>query len=93
MLQASEEHATAASCMIQCLHKTSGNAAKIATQFTPSRLCFTHRGLESARVELTILMFFLNRAEAVETCVRKARGFLERSRDRSRRLSGLNSFR
>src|SRR6266481_2582133 len=33
---------------------------------------------ESSSVELTILMPCLNEAETVATCVRKARGFLER---------------
>ena len=34
---------------------------------------------ESRDVELTILMPCLNEAETVATCVRKARGFLERA--------------
>jgi|HubBroStandDraft_1064217.scaffolds.fasta_scaffold00334_19 glycosyltransferase involved in cell wall biosynthesis len=59
--------------------KRPANPPEFATQVTPSRLCFAHCGLESTRVELTILMPCLNEAETVATCVRKARGFLERT--------------
>src|ERR1700691_53771 len=43
----------------------------------PMRLHGVQTG-ESRSVELTILMPCLNEAETVATCVRKARGFLER---------------
>src|SRR5580658_10763682 len=59
--------------------KRPANPPEFATQVTPSRLCFAHCGLESTRVELTILMPCLNEAETVATCVRKARGFLDRT--------------
>ncbi len=49
------------------------------TNRTPRRRAAAHPDNDASPLELTILMPCLNEAETIETVVRKARGFLERS--------------